>query len=71
MTNVELENLKIGDVCVFKRGHDAGKQCIVLYKKYRSILVEAFGCEFEAIDVNKKLRLTGPHELDIYKPGEA
>lgn len=67
MTRLELENLKVGDICVFKRGHDAGKQCIVLYKKYESILVEAYGCEFKAIDANKKLRLTGFHELDIYK----
>ena len=32
MTKTELENLKIGDICIFRRGHDAGKKCIVLYK---------------------------------------
>lgn len=66
MTKLELENLRVGDICVFKRGHDAGKKCIVLYKKYNSILVEAWGDEFKAIDTNKKLRLTGFRELDIY-----
>ena len=67
MNKSELENLKIGDICMFKRGHDAGKKCIVLYKKYESILVETCDDKFRAINTNKKLRLTGFRELDICK----
>ena len=69
MTKTELENLKIGAICIFRRGHDAGKKCIVLYKKYDSILVETCDDTFRAINTNKKLRLTGFRELDICKSG--
>lgn len=72
MTRIQFQNLKIGDICVFKRGHDQGKKCEVVYIEdwiigCDAILVKAIDCEFAqtAGHTNRWLRLTGSHELDL------
>jgi len=66
MNTQQFENLKIGDLCVIKRGRDKGVLCEIRYIEDNSILVRAVGDSiFEAVDVNKKLRLTSWRELDI------
>jgi len=66
MNREQFNKLKVGDICVIKRGHDKGKICTVLYIKNDSILIEAQeGTSFQAIDTNQKLRLTRFYEVDI------
>lgn len=66
MNKEQFNKLKVGDICVIKRGHDAGKICTVLYIKNDSILIEAEeGTSFKAINTNQKLRLTRYYEVDI------
>lgn len=66
MTDSEYENLKVGDICVFKRGRDKNKKCSVLYIVDKTILVRAINnVEFDAVGTNRKIRLSGTHELDI------
>lgn len=74
MTRIEFQNLKIGDICVIKRGYDQGKKCKVVYIEDEidgcdSILVKAIDCEFSqtATHTNRWLRLTNSHELDIHQ----
>lgn len=73
MKRIEFQNLKVGDICVVKRGHDQGKRCRVVYVEHEidgcdSILVKAIDCEFSTeTHTNRWLRLTGSHELDIAK----
>ena len=67
MTKSEYENLKVGDLVVFRRGHDEGKIGTVLFKKHEQILVESTdGKKFKSIGCNKPIRLTGFHEIDIF-----
>ena len=33
MTKIEFDNLKVGDICEFNRGIDAGMKCVVLHKE--------------------------------------
>ena len=68
MTKSEYENLKVGDLVVFRRGHDEGKLGTVLFKKHEQILVESTdGKKFKSIGCNKPMRLTGFHEIDIFQ----
>ena len=73
MTRTEFQCLKIGDICVIKRGHDQGKKCKVIYIEDEidacdCILVKALDCEFSTIaNHNRWLRLTSSRELDIIK----
>ena len=66
MNREQFNKLKIGDKCIVKRGRDKGKICIVLYIKNNSVLVEAEeGTQFQAVDTNRRLRLTSYYEIDI------
>ena len=71
MKRTEFQNLKIGDICVIKRGHDQGKKCKVVYiedenDECGSILVKAIDGEFSTMThSNRWLRLTDWHALDI------
>lgn len=66
MNKQQFENLKVGDRCVMKRGRDEGIICEVRYIENDSILVRPVDDSvFRAVGTNKKLRLTGWHELDI------
>lgn len=71
MNRIEFQNLKVGDICVIKRGHDQGKKCKVVYIEDEingcdSILVKAIDGEFSQMThSNRWLRLTNSHSLDI------
>lgn len=71
MNRTEFQNLKVGDTCVIKRGHDEGKKCTVVYIEDEingcdAILVRALDCEFSIkTHTNRWHRLTNSHELDV------
>lgn len=66
MDGKQFNKLKVGDKCIIKRGRDKGKICTVLYIKNNSVLIEPEeGTHFQAVDTNKKLRLTSYYEIDI------
>lgn len=68
MKRNEFKNLKIGDTCICKRGHDEGVLVKVLYIEEESILIKTLdGGRFKSIGVVRNVRLTGWHELDIVK----
>lgn len=65
MNKEQFNNLKVGDRCVIKRGRDEGKKCTILYIKYDSLLIEPDeGIVFNAIQTNRKLRITSFKEID-------
>jgi ribosomal protein L24 len=71
MTRIEFQNLKVGDMCVIKRGHDQGKKCRVVYIEDEidgcdTIVVKAVDCEFsQKTHSNRYHRLLNSHELDV------
>ena len=66
MNKEQFNKLKVGDKCIVKRGRDRGKICNVLYIKNNSVLIEAEeGTQFQAVDTNRRLRLTSYYEIDI------
>ncbi len=71
MKRIEFQNLKVGDICVIKRGYDRGKKCKVVYIEdeidgYDAILVKCIdGIFSQKTHSNQYLRLTNSHELDI------
>ena len=66
MTTQQYENLQTGDLVRFKNGHDGGRTAIVIFKKYRQILVESTdGKVFHAVGCNNRMRLTGFHMVDL------
>lgn len=68
MTTQQYENLQTGDLVRFKNGHDGGRTAIVIFKKYRQILVESTdGKAFHAVGCNNRMRLTGFHMVDLIK----
>lgn len=73
MKRIEFQNLKVGDICVIKRGHDQGKRCKVVYIEDEidgcdTILVKCIDDTFSQMThSNRHLRLTSSHELDIAK----
>lgn len=73
MKRIEFQNLKVGDICVIKRGYDQGKRCKVVYIEDEidgcdTILVKCIDDTFsQKTHSNRYLRLTSSHELDIAK----
>lgn len=68
MKRCDFQDLRINDICVFKRGHDTGKKCKVIFIEDESILVKSVDSSFYGFNNgNKNLKLTGWHELDLYK----
>lgn len=66
MNRKQFENLKVGDLCVVRRGRDKDVLCEVRYIEDNSILIRPVkNVDFKAIGTNKKLRLTSWYELDI------
>lgn len=67
MKKVDYENLKIGDICMIKRGHDKGKKCEVLWKENETVLLRCLDETFKTIThTNKNFRLTNVREIDTY-----
>ncbi len=72
MRRHEFENLKEGDIVVFQRGHDAGRECEVVYIDYNSggkheaILVRSLDRKpFYADTAYGNLRLTSWIQIDL------
>ena len=66
MTRVQLNDLKVGDMCTIIRGHDAGRLCEVAYIEGESVLVRsADGRRFSSLTQYGRLRLTSWRELKL------
>lgn len=73
MTRMQLQDLKVGDICIFKSGYDKGTKCEVVYIEDNidgcdSILVRALsGQEFDirARNGNRWLKLISAKCLDV------
>lgn len=67
MTRDQLNNLKIGDMCIIIRGHDAGRLYQVAYIEGESVLVRsAYGRRFNSMTQYGRLRLTSWRELRLF-----
>ena len=67
MKREEFNNLKIGDICVIKRGHDKDNKCMVMFKEDETILIKTLEGSLSAIThSNRKFRLTNMREIDTY-----
>ena len=68
MNTKDYENLKVGDSCICKRGHDKGKKCEVVFKEDGTVLLKTLDKPFSQIThTNPKFRLTNWREIDIIK----
>lgn len=71
MKREEFNNLKIGDICVIKRGHDKGNKCMVMFKEDETILIKTLEGPLSVIThSNRKFRLTNMREIDTYSKKE-
>lgn len=71
MKREEFNNLKIGDICVVKRGHDRGKKVIVRYIEDEQIVIKDLDNKpLRNVNGYTVLRLTGWRELDIINETE-
>jgi hypothetical protein len=57
MTREEFKNLKVNDLCIVRRGHDAGIICKVMFIDEESIVIKPYyeGIRFRAINTNSKI----------------
>ena len=66
MKKQQFEQLKVGDICVVKKGHDEGRKCRVLLIDGSSIVIKSLDGEyFRACDVRRNLRITDWRQVDI------
>lgn len=68
MTTSEFRNLREGDICVVKNGHDKGRYVEVRYIEGEQIVIKAIdGKPLHRLQDETPLRLTSWRVLDIDK----
>lgn len=66
MKRNEFNNLKIGDICVIKRGLEAARKVIIRYIESEQIVIAALdGKRLKTSTGYTMLKVTGWHELDV------
>lgn len=62
----DYKKLKVGDVCICKRGHDKGKKCKIVFKEDETVLLKTLDEPFsQRTHTNPSFRLTSFREIDI------